>query len=128
MYWCGVNWPRANGFEVSRLRRQHGTHGEDRSGAAAAAAAAEGLSAGVLKRSHLRETGLDVRPFLDFSRAAYISSAGGNERSRSSHAPCGAMARILDAIHDRLYVIVGLYDARRLLDDLGCLRRLVRRL
>ena len=74
---------------------------------------------GVLKREFdLRQTGLDVRPFVDFVPRRIFFPWVGTRVAIEPMPRAMAMARILDAIHDR-HAIAGADDARRLLDYLG---------
>jgi hypothetical protein len=74
---------------------------------------------GVLKREFdLRQTALDVRPFVDFVPGRIFFPAVGARVAIAPMRRATAMARILDAIHDR-HAIAGADDARRLLDYLG---------
>ena len=74
---------------------------------------------GVLKREFdLRQTGLDVRPFVDFAPRRIFFPVVGARVAIEPMRRSTAMARILEAIHDR-HAIAGADDAQRLLDYLG---------
>jgi hypothetical protein len=74
---------------------------------------------GVLKREFdLRLTGFDVRPFVDYEPRRIFFPTVGERVAIEPMRRARAMARILDAIHDR-HAIAGARDARRLLDYVG---------
>jgi hypothetical protein len=74
---------------------------------------------GVLKREFdLRETGFAVRPFVDFEPRRIFFPTVGARVAIQPMRRARAMAKILEAIHDR-HAIAGAPDARRLLDWVG---------
>ncbi len=125
--WCAARRER---LHSQRLRRQHAAHRADR-GRRCCRSRPTGRKAwfgGVLKREFdLRQTGLDVRPFVDFAPRRIFFPAVGTRVAIEPMRRATAMARILDAIHDR-HAIAGADDARGLLDVRWRPRRLARSL
>jgi hypothetical protein len=79
----------------------------------------EAFFGGVLKREFdLRQTGFDVRPFVDFEPCRIFFPTVGERVSIEPMRRARAMTRILDAIHDR-HALAGAPDARLLLDYVG---------
>ena len=74
---------------------------------------------GVLKREFdLRETALDVRPFVDFRPRRIFFPVVGANLAIEPVSRARAMLRILGSIHDR-HAIATASDARLLLDYVG---------
>ena len=121
---------RRRDFEVSGCDANMRLTARDRGGAAARSrppAARPGSAASSSGSSTCAQTGLDVRPFVDFAPRRIFFPAVGARVAIEPMRRATAMARILDAIHDR-HAIAGADDARRLLDYVGGLRRLARSL